>query len=58
MNCRSDEDIGVDLNRNYMYKFAFNNKGSSDQPCSEDFRGPTPFSEPETKAVRDFVKEN
>lgn len=30
-------------------------KGSSSNPCKEIFRGESPFSEPETVAVRDFV---
>ena len=29
--------------------------GASENPCSETFAGPTPFSEPETIALRDFV---
>ena len=52
--CR-DEDIGVDLNRNYDYDFAKDNEGSSNDPCQEDYRGEKPFSEPETKAIKDFV---
>jgi hypothetical protein len=31
--------MGVDLNRNYEYKFGFDNEGSSDNPCQEDYRG-------------------
>lgn len=27
-------------------------------PCSEDYPGPAPFSEPETEALRDLVKKN
>ena len=52
--CR-DEDIGVDLNRNYDYDFAKDNEGSSNDPCQEDYRGEKPFSEPETRAIKDFV---
>lgn len=44
---------GVDLNRNYGYKWG--GKGTSNNPCSEIYCGPGPFSEPETKAVRDFL---
>ena len=43
---------GVDLNRNYGYKFAYDDKGSSNNPCSGDYRGSAPFSEPETQAVK------
>lgn len=46
---------GVDLNRNYDFQFAANEKGSSADPCKEDYRGPHPFSEPETQAIHEFV---
>jgi len=52
------EDQGVDLNRNYDYQFGDNDDGSSGMACAEDFRGPFAFSEPETKAVRDFLLEH
>lgn len=42
---------GVDANRNYDLHWEL---GSRDM-ASETFRGPQPFSEPETRAVRDFV---
>ncbi|XP_062539762.1 carboxypeptidase B-like [Armigeres subalbatus] len=45
---------GVDLNRNYGYKWG--GQGSSKQPCSEIFAGSGPFSEPETKAVSSFMQ--
>ncbi len=45
-----DNRIGVDLNRNYGYMWAYDNIGS--RPSS---RGANAFSEPETQAVRDFV---
>lgn len=62
-NRRIDEQCdeisgGVDLNRNYSYKFALDDKGSSPEPCAEDYRGSFPFSEPETQAVRDFVEKH
>jgi len=50
-----DEDIGIDLNRNYDYYFGKDNEGSSNSPCQEDYRGEFPFSEPETKAMKNFV---
>lgn len=54
--CTSDDEgLGVDLNRNYDYRFAINDIGSSGNPCAEDYRGPHAFSEPETAAIRDFV---
>lgn len=46
---------GVDLNRNYDFKFGMNESGSSSNPCAEDYRGATPFSEPETQAIKNFV---
>ena|GEM_PF-1202653 len=48
-------DIGVDLNRNYGYKWGHNNWGSSGRPGDETYRGPSPFSEPETQMIRDFL---
>ena len=39
---------GVDLNRNYDWKFAKDDTGSSPSSCDEAFRGDHPFSEPET----------
>ncbi|MEO0225501.1 MAG: M14 family zinc carboxypeptidase [candidate division WOR-3 bacterium] len=46
--------VGVDLNRNYGYRWGYNNSGSSPNPSSETYRGPSRFSEPETQAARDF----
>ena len=41
---------GVDLNRNFPYKWGYDNEGSSPEPISETYRGPSPGSEPETQA--------
>jgi hypothetical protein len=46
--------IGTDLNRNYGYRWGCCN-GSSGNPASITYRGPRPFSAPETQAFRDFV---
>jgi carboxypeptidase T len=46
--------FGVDLNRNYAYKWGTG--GSDKEPSSEVYMGTEPFSEPETQAIRDFVK--
>lgn len=37
--------------------FAHDNEGSvgEEDVCSEMYRGPAPFSEPETAVIRDFV---
>jgi carboxypeptidase A4 len=44
---------GVDLNRNFGYKWG--GKGSSRNKCSQVYAGQSAFSEPENKAVRDFL---
>ena len=43
---------GVDLNRNYGYGWGRDNVGSSNMANSEVYRGPRPFSEPETQAIK------
>lgn len=50
----SDGTYGVDLNRNYSYKWGTG--GSSSNPRSDTFKGPMPFSEPETQAIQTYVK--
>ncbi len=45
--------FGVDLNRNWG--FGWGGEGSSGNTSSETYRGPSPFSEPETQVCRDFV---
>ena len=49
-----DGSFGVDINRNYAYMWGFDDQGSSPEPQSEIYRGPSPFSEPEARAVRDL----
>lgn len=45
---------GVDINRNYTH--AWNTcGGSSGDEYADDYRGPSPGSEPETQAIMDFV---
>ena len=46
---------GVDLNRNFGYEWGYDNMGSSPVRSSEIYRGPDPFSEPETAAQRDLL---
>jgi hypothetical protein len=46
---------GVDLNRNYGYKWNASVQSGSPYPRDEDYRGPAPFSEPETQALRDLA---
>ncbi|CAH1401104.1 unnamed protein product [Nezara viridula] len=45
--------VGIDLNRNFAASFG--GKGTSDDPCDEIFTGPSPFSEPETKAFSEYI---
>ena len=45
---------GVDLNRNYGFQWGTG--GSSNSPSSDVYMGPTPFSEPETQAVKAWVE--
>jgi carboxypeptidase T len=42
--------FGTDLNRNFPFKWACC-EGSSNDPCFQLYRGPSPASEPETQAV-------
>ncbi len=52
INC--DLTPGVDLNRNYGIHWGGN--GASSQEAAPDYRGGGPFSEPESEAVRRFVR--
>lgn len=54
----SNGSIGVDLNRNYGFEWAYDNSGSSGNGSSQTYRGASAFSEPETQAIRDFVNEH
>lgn len=49
----ADGSYGVDLNRNYSYKWG--GTGSSTSPRSDTYHGTGPFSEPEMAAFRDFL---
>jgi len=46
---------GVDLNRNYDWEWGPQWNGSSGNQNSETYRGASPFSEPETAAIRDIL---
>ncbi|XP_068257302.1 carboxypeptidase A1-like isoform X2 [Nyctibius grandis] len=46
--------VGVDPNRNW--DAGFGGSGASKNPCSETYHGPYANSEPEVKAIVDFVK--
>jgi murein tripeptide amidase MpaA len=47
---------GVDLNRNFAYKWGYDDEGSSPNPTSQTYRGPGPNSEPETRALDAFER--
>lgn len=49
-----DGSYGVDLNRNYGY--GWGTGGSSKNPNSDTYMGTTPFSEPETQAIKNYVE--
>ncbi|WP_213995222.1 M14 family zinc carboxypeptidase [Arsukibacterium sp.] len=55
-HCPQDEP-GVDLNRNFSYSWNISSNGSSDDACSTVYRGPQAGSEPETKAVENYVRQ-
>ncbi|MBI4725647.1 T9SS type A sorting domain-containing protein [candidate division TA06 bacterium] len=46
-----DGTYGVDPNRNYPYRWGYDDVGSSPTPSSETYRGPSAGSEPEIQAV-------
>lgn len=46
---------GVDPNRNYSYLWGDSNGGSSGIIVDQTYRGAAPFSEPETRNVRDLI---
>ncbi|MCK4305667.1 MAG: hypothetical protein KAY24_15625 [Candidatus Eisenbacteria sp.] len=50
-----DGTHGVDLNRNYGYMWGYDDVGSSPQTSSDFYRGPEPFSEPESQSIRTFA---
>ena len=45
--------VGVDLNRNWDYEWG--GEGSSGVMCVDTYRGSSPFSEPETLAVSNYI---
>lgn len=53
-NSLGSQGPGVDLNRNWATDYGGSGSTSLD-PCSDVYIGTSPFSEPETAAVRDFV---
>ncbi|MBA2516985.1 MAG: immune inhibitor A, partial [Solirubrobacterales bacterium] len=48
---------GVDPNRNFSSNWGRDDEGSSPRPADETYRGPSPASEPETKAMEALFAE-
>jgi len=46
--------MGVDPNRNF--EFEWGGPGTSPDKCSDIYKGPEPWSEPETRSIREFVE--
>lgn len=55
-NWGQTECVGVDADRNWDYHWG--EKDSSTDACADNYAGPHPFSEPETRAVSDFLVEH
>lgn len=53
-----DDSYGVDLNRNFPFKWGCDDEGSSSYMAYETYRGLTPASEPETQAIMNFVNDH
>ena len=51
-----DGSFGVDLNRNYEYMWGVD-AHTSDDPEDDNYHGPDPFSEPESRAIRNLSQE-
>jgi hypothetical protein len=49
----SPQCVGTDPNRNWGYHWG--GVGASTDPCEETYRGKGRFSEPETRAVKNFL---
>ena len=54
----NDGTFGVDLNRNFPYKWGYNNLGSSPLTESLTYRGPEAASEAETQMIQDFCMQH
>ena len=54
----SEEDVGTDLNRNYGIDWTPLNSTNHTELCGDYWPGDEAFSEPETRAFRDFVAQH
>ena len=50
------QKIGVDLNRNFSFKWNTTPNGSSGDACATNFRGSVAASEPETQAIEAYIE--
>ena len=50
-----NSSFGVDMNRNWGFKWGYDDVGSSPIMSGQTYRGTGPFSEPENQAMRDFI---
>ena len=53
---RTSSQRGVDLNRNFDFRWGHRDAASLNIPCSEVYRGPSPASEPETQAIQSYIR--
>ncbi len=53
-----DGTVGVDLNRNYGYNWAYDDFGSSPTSSQDTYRGLSAFSEPETVMIKNFCNKH
>lgn len=49
--------LGVDLNRNFDFNFGMGDAATRDS-CKHSYGGRAAFSEPETRAIRDFIQKH
>ncbi|XP_042316394.1 mast cell carboxypeptidase A-like isoform X1 [Sceloporus undulatus] len=54
----NSECIGVDLNRNFKAHWGSDTEFFAHEPCMEVYCGPSAESEPETKAVTNFIRDH
>jgi murein tripeptide amidase MpaA len=50
--------VGVDLNRNWGYEWGIAGTATSGNCGDDTYYGPSPFSEPETQVMRNFIQGN
>ena len=55
IRCGGGYEYGVDINRNFDFMWG-DQTGASNNPCDEDYHGPSAESEPETQAFADYAK--